>query len=461
MDFDKFYSSLTPDERAYFIAVTDIFHDKPYNVIGRPSLSTQLQNTTVVNSERTLSIDDFPALAASPATSWDLNLTSLPVVTSFTIENATDSGYNIQPTSVPYNYRVGGITGWASDAGFDTWDPSINLDPPITMNADTFFFPDYTYLSAWTTPIKPVYYEVLSMGFEVYNVTPDLYKGGSVVRYRVPTQNRKASRYVELATATPPLTPTSPRSEYWCMPMPPANSQEATLYPDSIVADAKEGTYSMHTLQDGVSDYRLSGNDRFYFGPNANFTASSSGNCLVSASTFSPTYDYDCPSVRGDFDIVGAYFTGLPRETKLTVRYRIIVSTVPSPDNPQLLALAKVSPDANYKLNSLISHIQADFMPGVPVWMNPKGEWFKKVVSIGKKVIPKAIPIVKDLAQGNYLGAGEKAISEIKKATEKNERKQVTQEAKVSNHDKELAALLRRIGALESMLKGPTPARRK
>lgn len=451
MDFDKFYSALDPSQKAYFVAVTDIFHDKPYNVIGRPSLSTQLQNTTVVNAERTFTLDDFPNLKAMNPTSWDLNVTSLPSFTSFTIENVYDYGFYITGLTKPQNYRVGGVTAWANAPGVPTWDPSTAIDPPVSVNADTFFFPDYDYTHAFTNPIRPVYYEVLSAGIELWNVTPDLYRGGSLVRYRVPTQNRKAARYIQSATATPPLTASGPRSEFWCIPSPPNTSQEAAYYPDSVVADAKEGSYQMHTLQDAVSDYRLSGNERFYIGPNAEF-GSTGGNAFISASAITPNYDYDCLSVRGDLDMVGTYFTGIPPETKITLRYRIVVSTVPSSDDPQLLSLAKVSPDANPKLDSLISHVQADFLPGVPVSWNPKGEWFKKVLNIGRKVIPKAIPIVKDLAQGNYLGAGEKVIGELKNATEKTQKKQETQEKKVSSHDAELRMLLQRLAKIENMI---------
>jgi len=451
MDFDKFYSSLTPDERAYFIAVTDIFHDKPYNVIGRPSLSTQLQNTTVVNAEHTFTLDDFPNLKATAPTSWDLNITSLPVFTSITVENVRDNGYDIIPVLSIADYRIGGVTAWASPAGVSTWDPATALDPPVTINSDQFFFPNYVYTTTWGVPIRPVYYEVLSAGMELWNVTPDLYAGGSLVRYRVPTQCRKAARYVDNPGVIPPVTVTTPRSEFWCMPMPPNTSTEATFYPDSIVANAKEGSYQMHTVQDQVSEYRLTGNERFYFGPNADWGATF-GNVFLSASAISPTYDYDCLTVRGDFDMVGSYFTGIPPESKITLRYRIIVSTVPSAEDPQLLSLAKVSPDANFKLDSLISHVQAEFLPGVPVSWNPKGEWFKKVLSIGKKVIPKAIPVIKDIAQGNYVGAGEKVVNEIKSATEKTKKRQDTQEKKVSDHDAELRKLLQRIAKLESTM---------
>lgn len=449
MDFDKFYSSLEPSQKAYFIAVTDIFHDKPYSVIGRPSLSTQLQNTTVINAERTFSLDDFPNLKATAPASWDLNVTSLPCFTSFTIENVDDSGLVINPAALVADYRVGGVTAWAAPAGVPTWNAFTVVDPPVTVNSDSFFFPNYSYTSPFNASYKPVYYEVLSAGIELWNTTPDLYKGGSLVRYRVPTQNRKATRYVNLTT--PAIGASHPRSEFWCMPSPPNTSSEACFYPDSVVADAKEGSYQMHTLQDQVSDYRMTGNERMYIGPNSEFSPQL-GNAFISASAISSTYDYDCLTVRGDLDMVGTYFTGLTPESKLTLRYRIVVSTVPSGDDPQLLSLAKVSPDANPKLDSLISHVQADFLPGVPVSWNPKGEWFKKVLSIGRKVIPKAIPIVKDLAQGNYLGAGEKVLGEIQSATSKTQKKQENQEKKVSAHDAELRMLLQRLTRIENMV---------
>jgi hypothetical protein len=261
----------------------------------------------------------------------------------------------------------------------------------------------------------------------------------------VPCQGRKSSLAVIDATAG--LTINSPRSEFYSFPMPPSTSALAAQFPDSIVCDAKEGNYAMHTLQDGVSDYYMSGNERVFFEPITEPEVA--GNSWISGSTYTGTYDYDPPLVRGDFDMVGSYFTGLSSESTLTIRYRVIISTVPNANEAQLCSLSKVSPDYNSKLLSLISHVQAEFAPGIPVSMNPKGEWFKKVLSIGRKVIPKAIPVVKDLLQGNVLGAGEKAIQGTVELLKKDKQKM---DSKVTTHDRELAALNSKIRALELLI---------
>lgn len=427
MDFDKFYSSLTPDERAYLIAVTDIFHDSPYNVIGRPSLSNQLQNTTTINLERTFSNTDF-GLAGN----WDCNFVSLPFITPTFLNSCNDAGFEvISPTATPHSNLIGGVVVSGATPGAPTFMPgSTNT----SVNALNYFFPNWT--SSGTYPINRVFYEILSIGLEIQNVTPDIYKGGTVVRYRLPTQGREANILQYHGGAYQPMTP------FFCYPMPPTSSSQATAIPTSNIDKAAEGSYQMHTIQDQVSDYYISGNGGVFLS-NADGTSTLDGNSWIT--------DLDQtnpPLVRGDFDIVGSYFTGLTPETLLTLRYRIIVSTVPTTVNQQLLALAKTSPDANFKLESLISHLQAEFPAGVPVSMNPKGEWFKKVLKIGKKVLPKALPIVKDLAQGNIIGAAENTLNALKKDKDRIDKRVTTTDMSLQDMKKEMAEIKRIIKAL-------------
>ena len=422
MDFDKIYNSLTPAERAYFIACTDPFHDKPYDVIGRPSSSTQRQNTTVINLTRTFVASDF----GSDGNVWDCNICSLPYFTTQVLQNVDDTGYLITPIGTRPEI-TGGLTAWGGATGESTVIPS-HEGVVHSLNLNNFLYPDWNTSS--TNPIRRSFYEVLSAAFEVTNVTPELHLGGSLVRYRVPTQGRKASLAIFDLAQEPPLTIVSPRTEFYAYPMPPSTPAEAAVYPDSVVTKAKEGTYSINTLQDGVSDYYLTGNERIFFEPIKD-AGSNTGNALMSASAINKTYDYDPPLVRGDFDMVGAYFYGLPPETVLNVKYKVILSTVPNSSDGQLIALAKNSPDYNAKLLSLISHIQGEFQPGVPVTMNPHGEWFKKVLSIGKRVAPKLVPVAKDLLDGNLGGAAENTIKILQNhATKTNN--------KTNEHDREL-----------------------
>lgn len=400
--FDKYFSKLTPAERAYFIACTDIFHDTPYSVDGRPSMAKQLQNTIVYNTERNVSISDFPLL--NQTQNWDLNLVSLPWITNAQFHSSYDSGFELTNGTGAFN--MGGITMFAANAGIATISTAGLVANPISLTCDQFI-----YSTSNTSQLRP-FYEILAIGYEVYNVTPDLYMGGSLVRYRVPTQCRRcnlalvdtlgnyATRYT---IVFPPL---------------PSTESFATQYPDSVIDEAKNGTYQQHCIQDAVSDYKASETPLLSMAPV--FPSSTSPNSFTSSAMFGlDTASY--PLVTGDFDIVGTYFAGLPPQTSLKIRARYIVSTVPSSEASSLVSLAKMSPPENPKLTQLVSLVQNKLPPGVPVTMNPGGEWWRKVL----KAVGTAAPIIgmefgpTGVAAGELFGSVANKIATPKKAPKK------------------------------------------
>jgi hypothetical protein len=116
--FDKFLASLDTAERNYFTVCTDLFTDDPKNLdlSGRPSLSNQLQNTVVLNLERTFSRLDFGISSASD--SWDLHIASLPFFTRQLFSASNDNGYQVSPSStLPRTVSFGGLTAWGALPG--------------------------------------------------------------------------------------------------------------------------------------------------------------------------------------------------------------------------------------------------------------------------------------------------------------------------------------------------------
>jgi hypothetical protein len=394
--FDSFYNTLSDDERAYFIATTDIFHDKPYNVNGRPSLSNQLQNTVVLNMETTFTRTSFGLTSDI----WDLHIASLPFLTRQVFSASNDDGYQVTASSaIPKSLEFGGLVAWPAFSGTSTFLPSSTLGPQF-LDLQPTIFPAWN--ATKSAPLARRYYEVLAIGFEVRDTTPELLRSGSAVLYRLSTQARKST--LNVLDPLGQLNSISPRSEFKFLPMLPSTQSLANQIPSSTILEVKEGSYQMNCIQDSVSDFYCTGNSRFHFTPLTPPVADV-GNSWTSSNALSDAYDYVCPDISGDFDVVGWYAAGLNSAASISVRYRVILSLVPSPQDAQLVSLAKVSPDMNTKLDSLISHIQNEFPPGVPVSMNPEGKWFREVMKIGKKVIPKAIPIVQDVMSGNYGSA--------------------------------------------------------
>lgn len=372
-------SKLTPDERGYFIACTDLFHDTQYNVNGRPSASTQLQNTVVLNLTQTLKATDFPGVTDV----WDVNIFSLPFITSQILQSTTDTGFTIEPALVAAFPTVGGVTSVGGPTGANLDLFSVGAANVKTLNANTAIFPGWTASS--DVPIARGYYQLLSAGMEIINATPELYRGGNVIRYRIPTQGRSVPLSIyDITSPTYSAWPILPRENFRCYPLPPGSAAFASQYPDSIIDEAVEGSYQMHTLQDSVSDFYVTGNERVCF-TSPTPAIPGTANSLISASIFQSGIDYDPPLVRGDFDIVGSYFTGLPLQSILTIRYRVVLSQVPSSSDAYLVSLAKMSPPMNDELDMLISKVQNEFLPGIRAGMNPGGEWWKDVVkSLGK-----------------------------------------------------------------------------
>lgn len=388
----KLLSRFTDEERGYLIATTNIFSDTPYNVVGRPSSSNQRQNTVVFNSEMSISHSTFSTLTGG--TNWDLHVCSLPFVTSSTMASCNDNGFTVgsgpaglPPVSTPAVAKFGGLTFSASDAGQGTFlADAFSLDRIRSINLDEFLYPN---LSTTTVPAQRTFYEVLSIGFEAINVTPTLYKGGSLIRYRQPTQNRLTPLrfYVN---ASGPTNATLARHFVHCMPMPPTTPSYANQYVDSVVDDAEAGTYSMNLIQDSDSDFHLAGNDQWFMYNSGEYGTGDPfyGTMWCSGSLVDATYDDDPPGVNGDFDMTGVYFTGLAPEAVITLKYRVVVSMVPASTTSLYASLAKSTPPYNPKLDELISLIQDNFPPGVPYDMNPHGEWWNHVLDTVSLLAP-------------------------------------------------------------------------
>lgn len=374
---NKILSSLTENERGYFIACTDIFHDKQYNVNGRPSVSSQLQNTVVLNLTKTVTGSDFGAVG-----NWDVNIFSLPFITSQVVVGTLDTGFTVESAAPAAVKTIGGVTFVGADTGTPLDLPTIAATNVTNLDCTTAIFPDWNNTAS--VPIARQYYQILSMGIEIINATPELYRGGNVIRYRVPTQGRAAPIAVFGTIEPYSQWPNIPRENFRCYPIPPSTPGLASQYPDSVIDEAVEGSYQMHTLQDNVSDFYVTGNERVFFS-SPNPPSGTIANSLLSASVLQGGIDYDPPLARGDFDIVGSYFTGLTPQSILTVRYRVVMSQVPSSSDSFLSSLSKMSPSANEDLDMLISKVQNEFLPGIRAGLNPAGEWWKTVVKgLGK-----------------------------------------------------------------------------
>lgn len=391
---NKLLNNLTPDEQAYFIASTDIFHDSPYSCHGRPSLSRDRQVTLTLNLERTISVTDFATL--NPALNWDCNIVSFPWVTTQQFISYGDNGHLLFPDGVT-TIGFGGVNPVATQAG-DTFTPVVMFNTAYPLTSGPLTITNTQWPALLTAPSERFQYEVISVGMEILNTTPDLYRGGSVIRYRVPVSGSETQMSVEGVLSSSALR---------VMPMPPANSQQAMLYADSELDKAAAGSYQIHTRQLS-SDKKYTGqcNVELY----SNQYDAVNGNVWIPlVLTNQGASGTESPCVLGDLDIVGSYFTGLPPQTSLSIRYRVIVSYVPSSLDTNLVSLASESPPYNPKLDELVALVQMELPPGVPSSLNAKGQWWRNVLDLTSKFAPVVGSVFGP--EGAAIGTGLAAVA--------------------------------------------------
>lgn len=393
----KIFATLTPDEQAYFIASTDIFHDTPYSCHGRPSQSRVRQVTVTYNYEQNISISSFPSLNNTQP--WDANFVSFPWVSTHSFTAVNDNGsIMVQPTNITFD-NFGGLTSCATQTG-TTWTPASlgatsYLPPSGPLSVTSSQWPTYP-----VGPYERFQYEVISAGYEIVNTTPELYQGGALIRYRVPTGSMTGAIVSSAFTGITQMN---------VFPLPPTTPSLAMLYPDSILDKASEGTYQMHTRQCD-SQRRFSGPDPIeVYSPTINAL---DGGSFVSKYIFTQASGVaNSPVLLSDFDTIGTYCTGLSPQTTLALRYRVIISFTPASYDATLVSLATESPPYNPKLDELISLIQMELSPGVPVHQNAKGDWWRTVLEYTAKFAP--VMGATFGPQGALIGSGLGALASV------------------------------------------------
>lgn len=111
-----------------------------------------------------------------------------------------------------------------------------------------------------------------------------------------------------------------------------------------------------------------------------------------------------------EFDLCGAFFTGLTPQTVLTINWNVVVERFPSNDDLDLVVLANPSPELDDIAVKFYSHAIKELPTGVPVAMNGFGDWFKDVVSTASDYIAPVLSAIPHPAT-QALGMGLKVAN--------------------------------------------------
>lgn len=387
---------LTPEGKNWLIAALDPFHDNPLDVVGYPDGSTspcvtRIQKytgglvlpSTLGGQNMDVLILDTPhpsllklATASTGATSG--NIICNTVYPSSTVDSFGGLWVVSAVTGSNFDYAAI-VTGLG--AGTHALSP-LFVDPALTIGD----------------------HRIIAKGFEVHNVTAELYKGGTCTVFESPLDTYETSTAGTVVTSgaahsTPSNTLFNPQ---W-----PATPAAAFALVNSKQWEAKDGCYV--TGRANSMDIPIENGINF-FNPFYSIGAASSGS--ITGTSIYPQVDtvgtYSMPPVlMENFNFTGAYFTGLTPQTALTINYLIVIESHPSSQD-LIYSLAKPPPCRDDVALSMYSCILREMPVGVPVSENGLGDWFADAVStVADYVSPvlSAIPHPMTMAAGGALRA--------------------------------------------------------
>ncbi len=297
--------------------------------------------------------------------------------------------YSMLPSA---NYPIAPVCVVTGPTGVKTaYDGSASLLPTMT----TFDF----------SPYFDGQKRVLYLAFEVHDTTAELYKQGTCTVYRHPQVNNvsELGTYYGANTVATGVTTYVSRS-------PPADLQTALLLPGSRQWEASEGCYCVATFDDRQMDLcgSVFGGRAFTYGdfvsgaPTRGFGHVSIADALgnfTQLRSWKPI----------PFHTSGAYFTGLNQNSTLTVTVKIGLEVAPTPENPQLVVLAKPSPDYDPVAIELYKHASQLLPPGCRVGDNASGDFWDNVLVALETAAPflgRMLPFPGGAAVGQALSMG-------------------------------------------------------
>jgi len=239
---------------------------------------------------------------------------------------------------------------------------------------------------------------IVAFGFEVFNSTPEFYRGGTVTTWRQPPLLQEGSILtITNAGATPSANTFNVYND------PPNTSALALNLEGSLEWDAEEGAYCVGVMSEPLNQPKT------LISENANLMLSAGiyyGEQFALASTFvlSPNVN----KIRSPWDQFGAYFTGLDTHTSLKVVKHYLIERFPTYTVPDLVTLARPTPPYDPRALELYTQI-ASFLPtGVPVEDNFIGAFLQGLATVARAVAPVIIPAIANAITGSLAKKEEK-----------------------------------------------------
>jgi hypothetical protein len=208
--------------------------------------------------------------------------------------------------------------------------------------------------------------------------------------------------------------------------LPPSTQASASLFPNSKTWNATEGVYLVAAMNNTENPY---------FTPTPGISGMISPTSAVAmedgvgwvgylprlrAGELADNLDYSACTTVWPWDVSGCVFSGLNEFSTLQVTVRYYIERHPSIAEPDLLVLARTPCPYDPTVQEIYARAMHELPVGVPVGMNPLGEWFNEVLDAVATWAPQVGSALGNIIPGasmvgNAFGMGAKAWRNTRK----------------------------------------------
>lgn len=394
--------ALTPSGKAWLVRALDPFHDFELQKVGYPDhVGT---SSVVFEVQKSITISK-PSVFLSG--NWDCHIVQTPLACAVPdvragVYSAGTQNFNPAQTGIFDNISTltqtfGGLVADCIPSGNPTFQANVAAGTRFTLDSADVLF------SSTTSDASTVRCRLVATGFEVENTTAPLYRQGAVTIYNSPSH--KNLRVVRPSDGVGTAIRGQVTLESFACP--PKTEQKARAFIGSRTWHAEHGCYvpsRFSGLENAPAEFAGSVWMAMDQDASDGFVSLAPGALtipLIPGTTLANACGNQYANIIMPIDNAGAYFTGLSDQTTLTIVLRQTWEIFPAADL-SLMRLAQPSPVLDSAALEAYSHLVRDMPIGTIRGDNDAGKWFRDIMKVAGKVLPRAlhyVPIVGDAIQ--------------------------------------------------------------
>lgn len=266
--------------------------------------------------------------------------------------------------------------------GTDEWIGPVNILYTRYNTLGTISELKYEAMDTYI-PSKQQDCRTVSLGFEIHDVSPELYKQGSVTVYRTNSKPRSTHTWLTETGKTSMPYSFDHISRY------PIDIGQAEMVPNTRTWKLEDGVYAV-SLPMPDNDYHTTSRSNIGMQVPSAVPLNEYNFLFLAATPGKTTYTSWSPLC-----CVGAISSVLSDATNLSyvLSYKQTLEIMPKPGD-SIMSFARKSPTVNKQFLLAYKELINLIPPGTKVGNNASGDWFRSIVRIAKAVLPTVVSVL-------------------------------------------------------------------